>query len=304
MTNPRRLLGPASALAAVLLSTVPALAPAQAESLVHAGVKRRYIVYLPASYATSPDRQYPVVLHFHGGGMTMAEQMLYSGMNRAADRHDFIAVYPQGIGHDWNVGFGMSYEEGTDDVGFTEALLDHLLVTLRVDTMRVYATGLSRGGFFTHRLAAELSQRFAAVAAVGAPLPVPVRDAHRPRGAVHPVGIMLMHGTADRIVDHAGKAGHYLSAAATATWWARRNGMDGATHTVVERDADTADGTSVTVARWAGEQVAVSMLTIHGGGHSWPGADRFNVGLPLGVTSQEIDANEVIWAFLSAHRRE
>ena len=56
--------------------------------------------------------------------MTMAEQMLYTQMNRAADRHRFIVVYPQGIKQDWNVGFGMSYLAGTDDVGFTQAMLD------------------------------------------------------------------------------------------------------------------------------------------------------------------------------------
>jgi polyhydroxybutyrate depolymerase len=137
------------ALAACLLVAAPPVAAhAQVNGLTHQGEKRRYIVYTPASYETHQDRRYAVVLNFHGGGMTMAEQMLYSRMNDAADTCDFIVVYPQGLRQDWNVGFETSYRDGTDDVGFTEALLDRLEQDFRVDRTRIYATGLSRGGFF------------------------------------------------------------------------------------------------------------------------------------------------------------
>jgi len=115
--------------------------------------------------------------------MTMAEQMLYTRMNQTADLEGFIVVYPQGIDQDWNVGFGVSYQYGTDDVGFTEALLDQLQKDFRVDPRRIYAAGLSRGGFFCHRLAAERSHRIAAVATVGASMPIPVLALRRPRGA-------------------------------------------------------------------------------------------------------------------------
>ena len=33
------------------------------------------------------------------------------------------------------------------------------------------------------------------------------------------------------------------------------------------------------------------------------GADPFNVGLPIGKTTRDIDANEVIWKFFEKHRR-
>lgn len=108
----------------LIISLVTFSVNAQVRPLVHKDEKRKYIVYTPQSYATSPDKKYPVVFNFHGGGMTMAEQMLYTKMNHTADKHDFIVVYPQGIKQDWNVGFGMSYTEGTDDIGFTEAVLN------------------------------------------------------------------------------------------------------------------------------------------------------------------------------------
>jgi polyhydroxybutyrate depolymerase len=263
---------------------------AQVKSLVYKEEKRRYLIYTPASYGEQPLKAFPLVFNFHGSGMTMAEQMLYTQMNRAADQHQFIVVYPLGIKQDWNVGFGMSYLEGTDDIGFTEALLTRLKQDYRVDARRVYATGLSRGGFFSLRIAAELPQLFAAVASVGGPMPEPVVQHHTKPGNV---GVLLIHGTADQVVAYGGKAGGYLSAEDTYSYWLKRNGS--AAGTASQR----AIGTEVT---WK-EQDNVALATVKDGGHTWPGADPFNVGLPIGKTTRDIDANEVIWQFFSKHSR-
>jgi polyhydroxybutyrate depolymerase len=290
-------------LGSLLLLSAPVSVCAQVASLTHDDVRRRYVVYTPASYESNPDRQYAVVLNFHGGGMTMAEQMLYTGMNRTADRHEFIVVYPQGTGQDWNVGFEQSYGEGTDDVGFTAALLDRLQQDYRVDRQRVFATGLSRGGFFAHRLAAELSHRVAAIAAVGAPVPQPVIEQQVARAGVFLVGVMLVHGTADRVVLYEGKPGGYLSAEESVRYWTVRNGLVDAGTTLVHFDRDPDDGTSIRINETADGPVRVALITVHEGGHTWSGADPFNIGLPIGRTSTEIDLNEAIWRFFALHRR-
>jgi polyhydroxybutyrate depolymerase len=224
-------------------------------------------------------------------------------MNRVADAERFIVVYPQGLQQDWNVGFGTSYRDGTDDVGFTEEVLDQLQREFRVDSARIYATGLSRGGFFSQRLAAELSHRIAAVASVGAPLPNPVAEQQTPRGALFPVGVMLIHGTADRVVAYEGKAGAYLSAPDSYLYWARRNGVSEAGAAARRIDADLDDGTAATLRQSQGGTVSVALVTIEDGGHTWAGADPFNVGLPIGGTPQDLDLNGVIWRFLARHRR-
>jgi polyhydroxybutyrate depolymerase len=293
-----------TALALVLLShAFGTTAHAQARRLMHRGEARRYIVYTPNAYVTDSTRAYPVVLNFHGGGMTMAEQMLYTWMNRTAEAEGFIVVYPQGLRQDWNVGFGTSYARGTDDVGFIEALLDDLQRDFRVDTRRIYATGLSRGAFFCHRLAAELSHRIAAVATVGAPVPIPVVDSQRPRGERRPVGVMLVHGTADRIVAYAGKGGSYLSATDSYAYWVERNGLRGRREEAARIDPVPDDGTSITLRRTRGGAVAVALYTVEDGGHTWVGADPFNVGLAIGPTSRDLDLNATIWRFLSMHTR-
>ena len=282
----------------LLATCFPLLALAQVQTLQHKDVKRRYIVYTPPAYHSAPQQAFPVVFNFHGGGMTMAEQMLYTQMNRAADRHGFIVVYPQGIKQDWNVGFGMDYLAGTDDVGFTQAMLDKLKQHYRIDARRVYATGLSRGGFFALRLAAELPQQFAAVASVGATMPEPVVAHH---GNPEKVGMLLIHGTADQVVLYQGKAGGYLSADDTLRYWAKVNAI--ATNPPPRLlPAATGDDLKVSLLEQANGQQSVALVTIDGGGHTWPGADAFNIGLPIGKTSSSIDANQVMWEFFGRHR--
>ena len=283
----------------LLATCFPLLALAQVQTLQHKDVKRRYIVYTPPAYHSAPQQAFPVVFNFHGGGMTMAEQMLYTQMNRAADRHGFIVVYPQGIKQDWNVGFGMDYLAGTDDVGFTQAMLDKLKQDYRIDARRVYATGLSRGGFFALRLAAELPQHFAAVASVGAPMPEPVVAHH---GQQEKVGMLLIHGTADQVVLYEGKTGSYLSADETLRYWAKVNGSAAYRPQPHLLSAATGDELKVSLLETRGQQ-SVALVSIDGGGHTWPGADAFNIGLPIGKTSRSIDANEMMWAFFSRHGR-
>jgi polyhydroxybutyrate depolymerase len=286
------------ALVVLVCASFPALG--QVASLVHKDEKRRYLVYTPASYAGQPQKAFPVVFNFHGSGMSMAEQMLYTQMNRAADRHQFIVVYPSGIKQDWNVGFGMSYLDGSDDIGFTEALLAKLKQDYRVDGQRVYATGLSRGGFFALRVAAELPQLFAAVASVGGPMPEPVAQHHSKPGEV---GVLLVHGTADQVVAYGGKPGGYWSAEDTYGYWLKQNGLAaaGASRRVIDNDAG--DGTEVVWLEQGNGRQSVALATVKEGGHTWPGADPFNVGLPIGKTSRDMDANEVIWQFFDKQRR-
>ena len=198
------------------------------------------------------------------------------------------------------MGFGMDYLAGTDDVGFTQALLRKLKQDYRIDDKRVYATGLSRGGFFALRLAAELPQQFAAVASVGAPMPEPVLQHHQ---KTDKVGMLLIQGRADKMVLFEGKAASYLSAEDTFAYWRRHNGIDGATPQPRLLPGAAGDTTQVSWLEQGAGGVSVALLTVQDGGHTWPGADAFNIGLPIGKTTRAIDANEVMWEFFSRHRR-
>ncbi|UOD30976.1 dienelactone hydrolase family protein [Massilia violaceinigra] len=284
----------------VVLFCVSFSATAQEQRLVHQDVKRKFIVYTPASYAANPQQQFPLVINYHGGGMTMREQMLYTRMNQSAERENFIVVYPQGIKQDWNVNLPNDSKESSDDIGFTEAMLARLKADYRIDQRRVYATGLSRGGFFSLRVATELPHLFAAVAVVGAQTPQTVIDQQAKPARI---GVMHIAGTADTIVAFEGKAGHYLSAGESHRYWLKNSGLNGAAASERTVDSDKRDDTEVTHLEQSRDGVSAALVTVRNGGHTWPGADAFNVGLPLGRTSRDIDANAVIWEFLGKHRK-
>jgi polyhydroxybutyrate depolymerase len=54
------------------------------------------------------------------------------------------------------------------------------------------------------------------------------------------------------------------------------------------------DGTSVTIINYG----SVAEIQIENGGHTWPSADPFNVGFPLGKTTQDINFNTLLHQFL------
>ncbi|MCU0701951.1 MAG: hypothetical protein MUC96_36075 [Myxococcaceae bacterium] len=130
-------------------------------TVMHGGLARTANVHLPASWNGRSPRA--VVLNFHGRNSTPTQQNLLSGMNALSDREGFIAVHPQGVGNTWNAGLccGEAQTRRLDDVGFVRALLDSLEASFCIDDKRVYATGLSNGGFLSHRLGCELSGRIA-----------------------------------------------------------------------------------------------------------------------------------------------
>ncbi len=75
-----------------------------------------------------------------------------------------------------------------DDLGFVDAMIDHLVSEQAVDARRIYASGFSNGGQFTSRLALDRSDRFAALACAAGSLSVDPVPAPRPVPFVYTVG--------------------------------------------------------------------------------------------------------------------
>lgn len=75
-----------------------------------------------------------------------------------------------------------------DDIRFMRAILDFLDAQYSVDDDRLYATGFSSGGQMTSRMAVEMSDRFAAIAAAAGPLTVPPVASSRPMPIIFSVG--------------------------------------------------------------------------------------------------------------------
>jgi polyhydroxybutyrate depolymerase len=260
------------------------------------GDMRQFTMYIP----TTINKEKPValVLNFHGSGMTALEHMFYTEMNATADNHNFIVVYPQGKDNDWNVGFGMDYDDGPKDIEFISQLEEKIKKHYKINPNAVFATGLSRGGFFTHRLAAELPEVFAATTAVGAPIPNEVKKRHTSK---EKIAVLLVHGDAYVHVKYNGKDTKYNSVEETIAYWRHHNNSN--KEETIKRLNPIEDETSVSITTYSGSKEVV-LVKIKNGGHTWRGADDFNVGFPLGKTNHDISFNDVMWKFFVRNKKK
>lgn len=255
-------------------------------TLEHGGRTREFLVHVPDGYDANVPT--PVVFDFHGRLFTATLQLGLTGMRDVADDEGFIVVHAEGVGRTWNGGVccGEAAMDNVDDVGFVSAMIDELDAALCVDDRRVFATGMSNGGFLSHRLACELSDRIAAIAPVAGVLGIAQCAPSRA------VPVFHFHGNDDNIVGYDGIRG-YLSVADSMEGWVDRNGCGQASNVYFMQD-------DVTCEAWTGCNAGaeVRLCTIDGGGHTWPGGTP----LPgLGRTTNTIDASSLMWDFFEAH---
>ena len=190
-----------------------------------------------------------------------------------------------------------------DDVEFLNQMLDQMAAKFSVDTARVYATGMSEGGFMAVRVGCAMSDRVAAIAPVGAAMPktmicLPSR----------PVPVMMINGTSDRVVPYDGGTEHNLhlpviSAEDTAKAWAK---IDRCTEkpTQTKLPAHEKGGMETKVYTYDGCQqgAQVVLYSVKNGGNTWPGGEQYEVEKQVGKTSQDLNANETLWTFLATKK--
>jgi polyhydroxybutyrate depolymerase len=260
------------------------------------GLERTYRLYVPGSLDRSKPA--PLVVVLHGGFGQGAGAARQGNWDDVAEQHGFITVAPDGIGRSWNAGIccGAAQRRGIDDVGFVVALLDRVARDHPMDPARVYASGISNGGLMAYRLACEAADRFAAIAPVAATLPVSCEPSR-------PVSVIHVHGLADQNIPFEGGIGakgvvkvSWPPARAGLERWAQLDGCSPA--------ASTTSAGAVTTTSWGGcrNGTAVQLITIAGGGHSWPGGQRMSRALD--PPSDALDATSTIWDFFAAHPKQ
>jgi polyhydroxybutyrate depolymerase len=267
---------------------------------------RTYLVHVPPS--SDAHTPLPVVLVLHGGLSNAEAAVRFTGLNEKADQAGFLAVYPNGTGRlpralTWNAGncCGYAEREGVDDVAFVRALLDDLATHFAVDRTRVYATGISNGGIMAYRLAAELSDRIAAIASISGPIGTTAIHPSRP------VSILHFHGTADEFAPFAGGSGrkslssiHFHSVAESIAAWVKADGCAAAPQ-VSALPSVPGDDTRVRSETYAPctDGAEVVLYVVEGGGHAWPGRQP-RIGF-LGTSTMSVSANDRMWEFFTKH---
>jgi polyhydroxybutyrate depolymerase len=266
------------------------------------GSTRTFLLHVPQSLTRNHPA--PLVLVFHGGGGHDYNMPRFTGFDQLADARGFIVAYPESVNGHWNDTRALSR---VDDVAFVRAVIAELERSYPVDPARIYATGISNGGFFAQRLACDLSEQIAAVASVAATMPETLVRVCHPS---NPVSILFMQGTADPLVHIEGgniarTHGRNISLADATHFWIDHN------QTATKPDSSDlpshdSNGTSVHRDTYSeGKQdTEVVVYTIRGGGHTWPGRPQYFPAVLVGKTNYDIDASEVILEFFSRHARQ
>ena len=257
----------------------------------------------------------PLVLAFHGGGATGGAIRKLTNLDARADREGWLVAYPDAVQGHWNDGRGSSeipeQRDGVDDVGWCARLVAHLVETAGADPDAVFATGFSNGGMFCHRLAVERPDLVLAVAPVAGPMPEPLLDP----GPARPVPVLLVHGTDDPVVPYGGgpvqgdpRRGRVAPVEETAARWREVNRCAPSPMVTELPHRDPADDTRVTVAAWepavAGEGAEVVLVTVAGGGHTWPGGLQYKPQSAIGATAGDVHASDLVADFFRDQVRD
>ena len=237
---------------------------------------RRTLFAVPAG--DDGHHRLPLVIGLPGYGRTSEDLAAQSRIPARATAAGMLAVLPQaaGLAKSWN----LSGTPNNGDVALLSALVTQLVATECADPDRVVITGISDGGDMAVFAACAMPGRFRAVVTVAASI--------NPRRPCHRIPIVAVHGDADPVDPYRGKPGLPGYAAtppateAIAAWAA----LDGCRRATTTRVAP-----HVVVTTYP---CGVQLVTVNGGGHTWPGGAPVNPA--LGVTTSEYDATAKILA--------
>ena len=251
---------------------------------------RQYLEYVPETYDASTPT--PVVFIFHGLGGNMYEVLYNADFNRIAAEQGWITITPQALPdtfsmidttitmNAWHSGVSavvagdtIVASAGRDDTGLMMAILDSLIAHYNIDQSNIFCTGVSMGGFMSHRMAIEHGDRIKAIAPVCGTIGNEITS-YTPVGHV---SVMHLHGTADSIVTYDNGDFQYvvnvnvgLGVDSTIAFWRRYNQCaDTAIHTIFPDICDDGrlfekfyygDGTFGT---------KTVLIKVNGGEHEW-----------------------------------
>ncbi len=259
------------------------------QTLQHSSGNRQYSIYIPANY--NPSQAVPLVLLFHGFLNNIERMNSDAQMQAIADANNFIFAIPQGLGGTfagWNI--GLSFGGNADDLGFASSLIDAISANYSIIDKRVYAAGFSNGGFFSYRLACELSNKIAAIASVAGSMNPSWISGNNPTcNPQHQMPIMQITGTNDTVIPiGGGNGGTALSN--VFNYWTNFNNT--ATNPVVT-NINTV--TERNVYENGTNGATVEFIKIGGRPHEWP--TTTTAGL-------RENASIRIWEFFSRYDRD
>lgn len=254
---------------------------------------RTYWMYLPKNY--SPTEKLPLVIQMHGFTLDGKFHMQYTDYNKIADTARCIVVYPNGIDKRWNSGTFFFVQSTVDDVGFLSELIDRFHLKYNIDLEKVYAGGYSAGGFMSYKLACDLSNRIAAISPVVASM---VYDNINSCVPARHFPVMACNGADDPITAYNGFPLNFPSIDSIKKFWQEKNLCNSNPRIDTLADKDRNDNSRAVTYTYenCGNNVTTKFYKILKGGHTWPGAPNYFLGV-IGNTNNDIQWSSESWNF-------
>ena len=225
------------------------------------GINRTYFV----SYPDNSEGEVALIINMHGYGGNATNQQIYSNMDQIAHSQNIAVVYPQGFNSSWNV-FTYWDSNFLDDVTFISIMIDEILQNFDIDSDRIYACGMSNGGYMAYRLACDLSDKIAAFGSVTGNFMIndsinDCLDQNRDIPIIH------FHGTSDGVVNYYPPSfDGSLTVQESVQFWTSYNNLN---QELTEYVND-----SVEVFRYFSQSSIAEFVhyKVYGGGHDWFGS--------------------------------
>ena len=242
----------------------------QEYSFIYDTIERSYLLHIPSSYN---DADVPLIIAIHGWQRDPQKMEYHSHLSEKSDEEGFIVAYPKGTGNplEWNTG-----EEGVDDAGFINALIDTLINHYLIDTNKIYLTGFSNGAEMTYKVAQKYGNRIAGIA----PVACPFWDENNP--PVKHMPIIHFHALNDGAVS-------YSTVQPVLDEWIAFNSCSETSETFY-----VVDGAYGEIWKDETGNADIVLFSTTTGSHSWPGGE-----ISWFTPSQAISATDLLWDFFT-----
>lgn len=249
-------------------TSVTTTAVAADPTVVFVGEERPSRLVIPPAWEPG-GAQLPLVVLLHGYTATGELQDVYLGVSSTGSDLGYLTLTPNGTTDErgnqfWNA---TDFEQFVDDAGYLEGLIDEVIAGYNADPDRVYLVGHSNGGFMANKLACDIPERIAGIAAIAGGVFGAGSD------CLAPMRVLFIQGTDDGTVPFEGGVflgGRVLGAEDTVELWRGAGGCSDTSRGEGPFDYDLlAPGEETTITVWedCAPSALVELWSMEGSGH-------------------------------------